>query len=850
MPQNSFRNIGLRRDKNFSDLENRETGLTNLLNNFASGTETYVADDLTQAINGLRSYVVTQQEINSLAGITFKNTVYDAINDVAVTTEAVPLVTIKNQFDRIKLELGEESYFGGNIEGIKAKFYNESQISTSPEVTLNKDNIVSGDPVDEKPFWLSGDFDFRNKINSKLDNHRGLVQWDGFIVPTVPGKPKFIIESSGKTLLYISSNVEAHLGENVPGSIPIAYNSDTNNFVLDKTYEKYVWTNMVLHTPNTGDVTTRLIIGYADDVTGQFINIFTAGDYDDSTNYIPSGMSCTLHTDYVKIPDDNPVGFIYKLSPPDSRRSEGLQYGIGLNKFIKELSPYRAVEFEPIAFNVSWWINGSFPFSIKQFEILINQSIGSGINAFHNVISEVPSSNPADFPEFKTFYANRLRMGGGEIGNSVDNQNIVSTGTITSVDYIPPNFYEIYKGGNFLDTVFDNGLNEIFINTRTIIDLPPPVTQDNLISSNAEVGNYIFNDHPGDVANDPDIQIETVLPGQALLVSRAFDVTSPNPPPYYARLSTIDHRGYVGRSRYSSDGTDIITLVDILDLNIIPGMMFIANPVDYTQSDSLVIGTEYAILRANTADFTSCGATNNRDGTVFTATGSSASTNEGEVVPTASLIYSEIKRIIGSNQIQISDNMPVTTQGSSKDRNAQGFIYQGAGVNNHTSYKVISVPTLTSIVLDTVVGIQPGYYIKSVGKEGTYHNQVIQTVDSNTNTITLDSTLPNSLGVPFLAADDIMVTERANVDTAPPFVATLDGLSSDGASIKLTNVNGIVRALDIEVKSFAVEDDTEFVVNYADPKYRRLIDITINNAESGTDGVAYKIIGDSFSGNL
>lgn len=849
MPQNSFRNIGLRRDKNFSDLENRETGLTNLLNNFASGTETYVADDLTQAINGLRSYVVTQQEINSLAGITFKNTVYDATNDVAVTTEAVPLVTIKNQFDRIKLELGEESYFGGNIEGIKAKFYNESQISTSAEVTLDKDNIVSGDPVDEKPFWLSGDFDFRNKINSKLDNHRGLVQWDGFIMPTVPGKPLFFIESSGKTLLYIGGSVYGHLGENVPGSIPITYNSATNNFVLDKTYEKYVWTNMVLHTPSAGDVTTRRITGYALDSTGQFINIFTDGDYDDSANYIPSVMSCTLHTDYVKIPDSNPAnpGFIYELSPPDSRRDEGLQYGIGLNKFTKQISPYNAVEFEPIPFNVSWWINGSFPFSIKQFEILISQAIGSSINAFHNVISEVPSSDPADFPEFKTFYANRLRVGGGEIGNSVDNQSIVSTGTITSVDYIPPNFYEIYKGGNFLTA--ESGLNEIFINTRTIIDLPPPVTQDNLISSNAEVGNYIFNDHPGDVANDPDIQIETVLPGQALLVSKAFAITSSNPPPWYARLSTIDHRGYVGRSRYSSDGTDIITL-DIPDLNIIPGMMFIANPVGYTQSDSLVIGTEYAILRANTADFTSCGATNNRDGTVFTATGSSASTNDGEVVPTASLIYSEIKRIIGSDQIQISDNMPVTSQGSSKDRNAQGFIYQAAGVNNYTSYKVISVPDLTSIVLDTVVGIQPGYYIKSIGKEGTYHNQVIQSVDSNTNTITLDINLPNNLGVPFLATDDIMVTERANVDTAPPFVATLDGLSSDGASIKLTNVNGVVRALDIEVKSFAVDDDTEFVVNYTDPKYRRLIDITINNAESGTDGVAYKIIGDSFSGNL
>ena len=64
MPQNSFRNIGLRRDKNFSDLENRGTGLTNLLNDFPSGTDTYIGDDLNEAIKSIRSYPVTQLEIN------------------------------------------------------------------------------------------------------------------------------------------------------------------------------------------------------------------------------------------------------------------------------------------------------------------------------------------------------------------------------------------------------------------------------------------------------------------------------------------------------------------------------------------------------------------------------------------------------------------------------------------------------------------------------------------------------------------------------------------------------------------------------------------------------------------
>ena len=129
MPQNSFRNIGLRRDRNFSDLENKETGLTNLLNDFPSGTDTYIGDDLNEAIKSIRSYPVTQLEINRLAGITFRNTYFDENLSSSVTLTAVPLVTIKNQFDRVKLELGEDSYFGGDVDSITAKFYNSSQIS-------------------------------------------------------------------------------------------------------------------------------------------------------------------------------------------------------------------------------------------------------------------------------------------------------------------------------------------------------------------------------------------------------------------------------------------------------------------------------------------------------------------------------------------------------------------------------------------------------------------------------------------------------------------------------------------------------------------------------------------------
>ena len=170
MPQNSFRNIGLRRDQNLGDLENADEGLTNLLNDFATGNDTYISDDLTQAIKTIRSYPVTQEEIIALANITFRNTYYDPDLEASVTAPAVPLVTVKNQFDRIKIEAGQDSYFGGSPFGLQAKFYNTSQLSTITPGDPDPITALVGNqvPKDEKQFWLDGEFNWDNKINSQF----------------------------------------------------------------------------------------------------------------------------------------------------------------------------------------------------------------------------------------------------------------------------------------------------------------------------------------------------------------------------------------------------------------------------------------------------------------------------------------------------------------------------------------------------------------------------------------------------------------------------------------------------------------------------------------------------------
>ena len=117
------------------------------------------------------SELTTKYELITLSGDTFDMDVNVLITDdtafaakyvrdnldSAVTKAAVPLVTIKNQFDRVKLELGEESYFGGNIDSITAKFYNSSQISDNSK-SLTSTTLFTGDPVIQKPFWLDGEF--------------------------------------------------------------------------------------------------------------------------------------------------------------------------------------------------------------------------------------------------------------------------------------------------------------------------------------------------------------------------------------------------------------------------------------------------------------------------------------------------------------------------------------------------------------------------------------------------------------------------------------------------------------------------------------------------------------------
>ena len=734
MPQNSFRNIGLRRDKNFSDLENRETGLTNLLNDFPSGNDTYIGDDLNEAIKSIRSYPVLKSDINNLAGITFENTYFDDTQGSSVTAPAQPLVTVKNQFDRVKLEVGEISYFGGDVNGIKAKFYNSSQINEPLQGTPQSSTLFSGSPVIEKNFWLNGDFTFENKFNSALDNQQGGVQWDGYLVPESNGDLDLNIQTTCNFLLELDGIVVSHL-RNKAHSVNIDYDEVIDEAKLSNPEDlRYIAENCLLKFSSFAAVI-------------QAININTDGDVyielDISPTFGTGTHAGTVYTrywkdgDYIPLENDNSYpGVGIDLTEP------------GTSFYTIKVRKKNIEEFDPLPFVASIWLPTGHNASSKKISFIITMLLGTSVNNnYYNFLNTLPSSDPADFSDFKKFFANRLLQDGGQIGTDSINQSILTNKSINAVEYTPPDYNTILNKQQTAVAVRSIG------NTNFVTEINDPILY-------AEVGNIFYND------DNSLARVLRVINGIGLVFDKEI-----LPKDDIVPLNLINHRGLVkvyGSGIWSATGAEI-TVNSVED--IIPGMMFIH--------------------------------TNGK---------------------------TEITKILSSTSFEVAQAVTTSADFS--------YVYHDAGILNYTTYNVVTVTDTSTFVLDTVYGIQAGYYIKTIGKPGTEYLQEIASVDENTNTITTVSATTGDI-----LAGDKLIAERANVNTAPPFEATLTGLTTNNSNIKLSNPNGIVRAKDIEVQNY-LSATTEFDASQ-DNNYYALIDITINN-ETEQTSTPFKILASTF----
>ena len=215
--QKVYKRIGIRRDRNFSDLSNPTAGLENLLDTLTdvSGTQ-FLSTDLA-AIKNIFARGLTNDAYLNIAGSAVKFTTQDGI-----TASFNPRITYQNRLDKIQIFTGEPRLNGG--DGLTAKYYQNDQINfnTHADFNYNVDpnttaaDVFSGTTtegaIEDDRFWEAGNFYYTQNVHPQSAKVNTGVQWEGYFVPTITGTVDFHTHSTG--YFTVDFNKEGYVEDN------------------------------------------------------------------------------------------------------------------------------------------------------------------------------------------------------------------------------------------------------------------------------------------------------------------------------------------------------------------------------------------------------------------------------------------------------------------------------------------------------------------------------------------------------------------------------------------------------------------------------------------------------------
>lgn len=552
-----FRKRGLRRDRNFSDIQNPNTALNNLLDGLVQQSgERFVSADL--------------DPIRGLAGTTISNSDFRNINDAALKgldrtqPSAVyqPIVTLQNRIDVAQFTTGDPQFFGGNK--LTARYYLNEVINNEAseyENIVNRSDAQTfvndeGDLVTSENFWEDGRFTFTSDLHPSLDDGLGCIEWNGHFRPSVSGRYTFRIDTTG--LYTFEFN---------------AHSDDINPVVSSFTSKKIV---PLLETVDADFTDGSNIITVADQV--QFgesvIDQISVGDivvsdfapFDDPENNPIEVENVNYSTREVSLSET--------ITEISGTNSIDISARFGENKRLEYrtdvLEQYQAY---PIRIRFLW-IDGFSPEDLNPTEEMtkrIDVSISSpiqNIGSFNYKL--LYSENYRNFPEvgtegagdFYEFFVERVPPGGtrlvldneGSIGAETgidDYQNLLSRDTVSLV-YEPPQ--------NYSDAVYSQGLGF----SEGGITLTTSNT-DGISVGNTVLGNNV----------DDGTVVDDIVQNDAVIVNTPILSGSGSQTFYFA-----DHQGLKGYETGVS--SDIATYPDLI-LGIAPDSIS-----DFSEGDVVV----------------------------------------------------------------------------------------------------------------------------------------------------------------------------------------------------------------------------------------------------------------------
>ena len=558
MPRPSFNNVGLRRDLNLADLDNREEALDNLLNNLVTTDDgsTFDRNDLLDAIKDISNTNVNQTSISLLAGLTVKNTILDPETGELVDAVAKPLITVKNQIDTILATTNDPPFFNGG-DGLTAQFYDIEQIRDETALTINSNGaqVVSGTPVVTKKYWTNGLFEFSNKLDDTLGGGNGAIQWSGYYIP----------DSSGPSTFNFSTT----------GFIIVEFENEFGDLTIQKNIYK----------------TQRTVYSEAIDLEGdevrtdiQQAKTIAVGDRLIAVN--------DANRDPIALPTDRAITVISAGSTVIQLSESISGAGIGEDwEFIFDNSDLLGTEnfsfnivlpelekYVPVQMRITYWYPGDeTEYFNKVLDVNLTTSLkSSGDLPYWYLYTEI--GDVQEDEGFKGFYDKRLLLGGGTIGPEsvlvASQYNKWLSLKPLILKYDPPRTYEDALRGEYTYnlTTFSNVVG---------------TTSTSPYTDRLEIGNVVISPPIPEGSFITDISRNNIV-----IMSETATEDGAVP------IKFMDHRGYLGTQTATSLSLEV-TCEDTTGL--LPGTVVIAEGVasgDYVRVQEVLNNRQFTTNRA------------------------------------------------------------------------------------------------------------------------------------------------------------------------------------------------------------------------------------------------------------
>lgn len=553
MARKLYKRIGLRRERNLSDLSNPISALNNIIGPLADITDaTFINEDL-DCIRGLSNTGISTDDYKALANLTLKQTDGSGIDQVVR-----PLKTIKNRIDILELTAGDPRLNGG--PGIFPEYYGSvTGDGFSDDIVSGPTTILSND--DKLAFeWLRGRFSFDNKIYSGSLSNKGALVWEGYLVPADSGVHQILINTDGYVKLEFEDDNYTGVGIN------------TYKTVINSGISTTINVGTVASSDRINIQTQDLpVLGIGLSVTGSNISpntVIESRQGQSTVNLTNGGVTSDVSN--------------FNQSVNLIKQNLG-ELEVGYRHVTRPLDAYRKYFFKLTYF---------VPNSITESEAEVPHKLELNLNVPSGAPTTIPSGFPyyflypldydfSDFAagSFDTFAQAKLQPSGGEIGGTSSSSEYVTlqTSSKIKINYVPPaNKSSILK----------RTITNVGITTLSFIDISE--------TSGIEPGNYVIDVSGGSLGISTGTRVVDVFTNSIVSLNQGGLVEKT------ATLEFLDHRGFVKSVEGSISGTTL-TISNGNTNNLKSGMLVVGDGVtNYTGITTTGSSTQVTVSPSQT----------------------------------------------------------------------------------------------------------------------------------------------------------------------------------------------------------------------------------------------------------